>query len=79
MTFVIGVRSYRPGDLDACLGIVRGLPEFFTAEALEAIRSDLGRHRGWVAGEGEVVGFAVVERRSVAVAEILWAAGSARA
>ena len=72
--FVVRVRVYRPGDLDACLSIVRGLPEFFTAEAVEAIRGDLSRHRGWVADEGGVVGLAVVERRSVAVAEILWAA-----
>jgi GNAT superfamily N-acetyltransferase len=72
--FVVRVRVYRPGDLDACLSIVRGLPEFFTAEAVEAIRDDLGRHGGWVADAGEVVGLAVVERRSVAVAEMLWTA-----
>jgi len=72
--FVVHVRPLLTGDLDACLDIVRGLPEFFTAGAMEAIRHDLGRRRGWAAEEGAVVGFAVVERRSRATAEILWAA-----
>jgi hypothetical protein len=55
---VIRLRSCLPNDLDACLGIVRGLPEFFTADALDTIRSDLGR-RVWAADDDEVVGFAI--------------------
>jgi hypothetical protein len=42
-----------PNDLDACLGIVRGLPEFFTADALDTIRSDFGQHQGWAADNDE--------------------------
>lgn len=71
---VIRLRSCLPNDLDACLGIVRGLPEFFTADALDTIRSDLGQHEVWAADDDEVVGFAIVDRRSSTTAEILWAA-----
>jgi hypothetical protein len=63
-----------PNDLDACLGIVRSLPEFFTADAFDTIRSDFRQHHGWaVADDDEVVGFAIVDRRSSTTAEILWA------
>jgi GNAT superfamily N-acetyltransferase len=71
---LIRVRSCLPTDLDACLGIVRGLPEFFTAGALDSIRGDIGLHQGWVADDSGVVGFTVVDRRSNTTAEILWAA-----
>ena len=72
---VLHVRPYLPDDLDACLAIVRGLPEFFTADVPDAVRGDLGRHRAWTVGdEHEVVGFVIVDRRSSTTAEILWAA-----
>ena len=71
---MIRVRSCLPNDLDACLGIVRGLPEFFTADVLDTIRRDFGQHQGWAAHDDQVVGFAIVDRRSSATAEILWAA-----
>jgi GNAT superfamily N-acetyltransferase len=74
ITPVIRLRSCLPNDLDACLGIVRGLPKFFTADALDTIRSDLGQHEVWAADDDEVVGFAIVDRRSSTSAEILWAA-----
>jgi GNAT superfamily N-acetyltransferase len=74
MAPMVRLRPCLPDDLDACLGIVRGLPEFFTADALDTIRSDFGQHQGWVADDDEVVGFAIVERRSSTSAEILWAA-----
>jgi GNAT superfamily N-acetyltransferase len=71
---VIRVRSFLPNDLDGCLGIVRSLPEFFTADALDTISGDFGQHQGWVADDDQVVGFAIVDRRSSTTAEILWAA-----
>ena len=71
---VIRVRPCLPNDLDACLGIVRSLPEFFTADALDSIRSDFGQHGCWTADDDEVVGFVIVDRRSSTTAEILWAA-----
>jgi GNAT superfamily N-acetyltransferase len=74
MTPAIRVRTSRPEDLDACVEIARGLPEFFTPDALDAIRDDFGRHLCWTAADGGVVGFAIVDRRSSTTAEILWAA-----
>ena len=74
IALVLRVRPCLPNDLDACLGIVRGLPEFFTADAFDTIRGDFGQHHGWaVADDDEVVGFAIVDRRSSTTAEILWA------
>lgn len=74
ITPVLRVRPRVPDDLEACLGIVRSLPEFFTADVLGTIRSDFGQHQSWVADDAEVVGFAIVDRRSSTAAEILWAA-----
>ena len=75
IALVLRVRPCLPNDLDACLGIVRSLPEFFTADAFDTIRSDFEQHQGWaVSGDDEVVGFAIVDRRSSTTAEILWAA-----
>jgi len=72
---VIVVRSASPEDVESCLDIVRGSPEFFTPDVPETVRSDLGRHSAWVIDDAdEVVGFAVVDRRSAKAVEILWAA-----
>src|SRR5262252_1109911 len=72
---VISVRPCLPGDVETCVEIVRGLPDFFTPDTFDTIRSDFERHQGWAATDGdEVLGFAVVDRRSATAAEILWAA-----
>jgi GNAT superfamily N-acetyltransferase len=71
---MIRVRPCLPNDIDACLGIVRCLPEFFTADTLDTIRNDFGQHQGWAVDDDQVVGFAIVDRRSSTTAEILWAA-----
>ncbi|TDW15253.1 GNAT family N-acetyltransferase [Kribbella kalugense] len=69
------VRAVVDGDIEACLEIVRALPEYFTADVPEKVRGDLGCLLGWVAvRDGQVVGFVVVERRGTRAAEILWAA-----
>ena len=69
------VRGARSDDLEPCLEIVRGLPDFFTPDVPARVRDDLERHDGWVLTEGEeIVGFAVVDRRSSEAAEILWIA-----
>jgi len=70
----IRVRRSLPDDLDACLAIVRALPDYFTDDVPDAIRHDLQKHEGWVADDGAAAGFVVVDRRSSAAAEILWAA-----
>jgi len=71
---VIRVRPRLPNELNACIEIVRGLPEFFTPDALDTIRNDFGQHQGWTATDDGVLGFAIVDRRSSTTAEILWAA-----
>lgn len=70
----IHVRRGVPGDLDACLDIVRALPEYFTDDVPDAIRSDFVRHQGWIAEDDVPIGLIVVDRRSSTAAEILWAA-----
>jgi GNAT superfamily N-acetyltransferase len=72
------VRPARPGDVPACQAIVRGLPDFFTPDVPEKVAADLASHESWVVGDGdEVLGFAVVDRRSARAVEILWAAVAA--
>jgi GNAT superfamily N-acetyltransferase len=69
------VRRSAAQDIEHCIAIVRELPDHFTDDVPDKVESDLGAHLGWVAVEsGRVVGFAVVERRSAAAAEILWIA-----
>ena len=71
----MALRSACSDDLEPCLEIVRGLPDFFTDDVPARVRGDLERHDGWVLTEGEeIVGFAVVDRRSSEAAEILWIA-----
>ncbi len=74
------VRAARFDDLEACLRIVRALPDFFTEDVPSKLRDDLERHDGWVIVEaGETLGFVIVNRRSSQAAEILWiAVGPAR-
>ena len=69
------VRPARPDDLEACLQIVRALPDFFTDDVPVKVQGDLERHDGWVIVEArKTVGFIVVDRRSSQAAEILWIA-----
>ena len=69
------VRAARFDDLEACLEIVRALPDFFTEDVPITVQGDLERHDGWVIVDAEkLVGFVVVDRRSPQVAEILWIA-----
>jgi ribosomal protein S18 acetylase RimI-like enzyme len=69
------VRGARSDDLEPCLEIVCGLPDFFTADVPARVRGDLDRHEGWVLAEGEeIVAFAIIDRRPPEAAEILWIA-----
>jgi GNAT superfamily N-acetyltransferase len=70
----IRVRRWVPDDLDACLDIVRALPDYFTHDVPDAVGNDFMRHEGWIAEDGLPVGLAIVDRRSSTTAEILWAA-----
>jgi ribosomal protein S18 acetylase RimI-like enzyme len=69
------VRAAGEEDAEACVAIVRGLPEYFSPDVPDKVRTDLRRHAGWVVVRaGQVLGFAVVERRGTPAAEFLWAA-----
>ena len=60
------------------MAIITGLPDFFTDDVPDKVRSDLRDHGGWVIDDaGSVVGFVIVERRGERAAEILWAAVAA--
>jgi len=72
------IRPATPQDADACVGIVEGLSDFFSADVPERVRLDLARFQAWVlADAGEVVAFTVASRRSSRAAEIAWAAVAA--
>jgi ribosomal protein S18 acetylase RimI-like enzyme len=71
----VEVRPATDDDVERCLDIVRGLPDWFTPDVPDTVRADITRGEGWVVAEdGVIAGFAVVERRSGSAAEILWAA-----
>jgi GNAT superfamily N-acetyltransferase len=72
------VRAGNADDASACASIAAGLPDFFTPDVVEKVRNDVIAHSSWMVVEGgSAVGFAVVEHRGAAAAEILWAATSA--
>jgi GNAT superfamily N-acetyltransferase len=72
---VLAVRPLIAGDVAAVTCIVRSLPDYFTSDVPGQVVRDAADHDGWVLTDsGEVVGFAVVARRSPGGAEILWIA-----
>ena len=72
------VRAATAQDSATCVAIIDGLPDFFTDDVPDKVRSDLRDHGGWVVDDaGGVVGFVIVERRGTRAAEILWAAVAA--
>ena len=69
------VRPATSADGVAIDAIVRGLPDHFTPDVPDTVAADMARHESWVVVDGdEVVGFAVVDRRSPRAVELLWAA-----
>jgi GNAT superfamily N-acetyltransferase len=65
--------------VEACLAIARALPAYFTADAVDQVGRDLVEHRVFVSEDrrgpaSAVAGFAIVQRRNAAVAELLWIA-----
>ena len=63
--------------VDTCLRIAIGLPEFFTATAIENMRKHFREHEFSVAiQKEEVVGFIVIQRRYPEAAEVSWIAVS---
>jgi GNAT superfamily N-acetyltransferase len=69
------IRRATAADAAGCAAIVRGLPDYFTENVVEEVPADLIAHTGWVATDGQdLIGFAIVDRRSPHAAEILWMA-----
>jgi len=59
------VRPMVAGDVPAAAAIVRGLPDYFTANVPGQVEADAARHAGWVlADSDEIAGFAVAARKS---------------
>ena len=72
------VRAATAQDAVTCAAIIDGLPDYFTEDVPDKVRSDLRDHGGWVIDDpGGIVGFVIVERRGIRAAEILWAAVAA--
>lgn len=72
---MLAVRVFEPGDLPAALAIVKGLPDYFTADVPAHVESETARHDTWVITEsGRVTGFAIAARKSPGGAEIRWIA-----
>jgi GNAT superfamily N-acetyltransferase len=72
---MVDVRRFAIGDGPALAGIVRGLPDYFTDDVPARAERDAVAHEAWVLTDsGAVTGFAVVARKSVRGAEILWIA-----
>lgn len=72
------VRSFLADDAAAVVAIVRGSPDYFTDDVPDKVQGDVASHRAWVlSDDGNVVGFAVVARKTPASAEILWFAVAA--
>ena len=72
------LRTATAQDAGTCEAIVAGLPDYFTDDVPDKVRSDLRDHGGWVIDDaGDVVGFVIVQRRGTRAAEILWAAVAA--
>jgi GNAT superfamily N-acetyltransferase len=71
----VTVRPSIPTDGAAIDAIIRGSPDFFTPDVPDRVAAELTHHESWVVADGdEVVGFAVVDRRSPRAAEVTWAA-----
>ena len=66
-----------PADIDAVVAIVCGLPEYFTADVPDKVRSEAAAGGTWVLSEpdsGGVAGFAITKRMNGSAAEIRWMA-----
>jgi ribosomal protein S18 acetylase RimI-like enzyme len=72
---VTDIRGATSDDAEACVDIVRRLPEYFTPDTHEDVRRGISSERAWVAIEGGVVtGFVLVVIRFPRAAEITFAA-----
>jgi ribosomal protein S18 acetylase RimI-like enzyme len=72
---VIDVHRATEDHADGCVAVLAALPDHFTPDTHEEVRTDLRRGTGWVVVEdGEVAGFVVAVRSFPASAELTFAA-----
>jgi GNAT superfamily N-acetyltransferase len=74
---MLSARPCVPADIDAVVAIVRGLPEYFTADVPDKVRSEAAAPGTWVLSEPDddgMAGFAITKRMNGAAAEIRWMA-----
>lgn len=74
---MLAIRRAVPSDADGCVRIVRGLPDYFTDDVPGKVAAEVRTHPTWVADDGNIAGFAIVDHRSPRAAEILWMAVTA--
>jgi GNAT superfamily N-acetyltransferase len=75
MNQMVAVRRFLPADAPAATAIIRGLPDYFTADVPEKLERDAADHEAWVLTDsGTVAGVAVAARKSPGGAEVLWIA-----
>lgn len=72
---MLTIRRASPADAGGCVGIVRGLPDYFTDDVAGKVATDVRAHPAWVAEkDGALAGFVIADVRSAQAAEILWMA-----
>jgi len=75
---VTSVRLATDADVEGCVRVLAQLPEYFTTDTHDELRTSMSLHRGWVAlddaEEDDIVGFVLAEQRYARSAEITFAA-----
>lgn len=67
------LRPSNEADADACVEIVRDLPDYFTPDTHDEVRAAVRHQVGWVATEGpDLTGFVLGESRYRGSAELTW-------
>jgi GNAT superfamily N-acetyltransferase len=72
------VRPATASDVEGCVRVLDALPDYFTPDTHDALRTSLPLHRGWIAVDDgapeDIVGFVAIEQRYLRAAEITFAA-----
>lgn len=69
------VRPASDADVDACIGVLRELPGYFTPETHQQVAIGVRADDAWLAeDDGQVVGFLLLQQRYKLSAEITFAA-----
>ena len=55
MDLMAEIKLATPDDAEACVGVLRQLPDFFTEDTHDEVRELLANDRGWIAVEQQVI------------------------